>query len=213
MLTELLDVMVDLAETCAPCSGGEPAPPTWPGAGGSGGGYLPPPQQEPPRDPHDYDPRQQERPQQEPAQQERPERDRPFHERPGHKGRLQRDKVRETIANLAWEAATSGAGNLGSVTGPAITVALASDTLADGVSTVMEADRIREDRISEQTGGHFDNGAGERVAEPTPRDRPNREQRRRERDPYVERVMEDIEIKREIEDAGNKGWDGWKDWK
>lgn len=229
MLGQLLDVVLDLADTCGPCSGGSPASPTWAGAGGAGGAGAPGGEPSPPRDP-EYDPRQPDqpergepergRPPRDPRDPQEPEQERPFHERPGHEGRLQRDQARETIANLLWEAGTSGAGNLGSVTGPLITVALATDTLADGVSTVLEADRIREERIDDQTGGYFTNGAGERVAEPPAPgdkggrgDRSSQEPPRRERDPYVERVMEDIQIKQQFEDAGNKGWDGWKDWR
>lgn len=231
MLGELIDVVLDVAEVCGPCSGGQPDVMTWPGGGGAGGGGGQP-DSGPPRTERQRTERERtERERSEPNRPPRRDRDRdvPDHDRPGYAQRQQLDNAVDVAFDLTWELVTSPSGNLGKVTGPLATVAAGSEVMAEGISTVLEADRIREQRIRENTGGHFDGpdtgrpGRGDPA--PSGRDEPVRKDARQpepppERSPHEERaqreadrVMENIRIRQQLEDAGNAGWDGWKDWR
>ncbi|MFP4148709.1 MAG: hypothetical protein ACLFV0_04400 [Nitriliruptoraceae bacterium] len=208
MFDELLAVVADLldaSDACGPCAGNPPdAGPTVTGAagaagaGGDGGG----------------DRRRGGREDREPE----------WHEEPGHEREWQRDNAEETVTDLIVEFLTEPSRNLGKVTGPLITVAAASDVLADGVSTVTEANQRREERIYEQTGGEMGTpasggdpthshdrggGSGETSGQRGGAgDGSSSDDGRRE----AERVLDDIRIKLEIERNGYGDDESWKDW-
>ena len=218
MLVDVLELMSDLAEACGPCSGAEPGGPTWPGAGGAGGGGYPfddSPPAERDRDNQWNRDNDKQRDHERVDQQ----RERPDHERPDHEKKLQRKNAGDAIVDLVWEFTTAPGGNVGTLAGPLITVASGSEVLGDGVAEVLEADRRREQRIADHTGDHFNTRAGkESGGSPEPDSRAPRKQPPRERSEYVERVMEDIEIKRQFEDfrreaRNNPLVEEWRNWK
>lgn len=123
MLSELIDVALDVAETCGPCSGNDPSNAAWPGAAGAApaaGG---------------------------------PGSDNNGGGGGGEEKNRQRKNADNTIAALLWEVLTRNTGGLGKVLGPAATVVSASETLAEGVANVQSSDAIREDKIYRDSGG------------------------------------------------------------
>lgn len=144
MLSELVDVVLDACEMCGPCSGNTPGPSTWPGSVTSSWDAANP--SRPGRgDPRQHNPSR--------PEQDHSDRDTPFHEGPHQKERMEIDSATRTIFNLLWEMATSVTKGLGKVIGPAVTAIDATPAVTEGVPNVINSDRIREERIWEQTGG------------------------------------------------------------
>lgn len=223
MLSELLDVAFDVADSCAACSGQEPSSMIWPGsagAGGAGGTPTSDPQHSPPTDKPEDAPRD-----------KRPERDRPDKD---YERELQRQNAQDTVLDLVWEVVTSPAGALGKVLGPLAPVAAGAEPLAEGYSKVRDADILREDRIYRESGGAMgkpapegfaDNNSldthprSEAAGDGSPRQNPQRpdkssmtEQEAAAQEHY-ERTMENIHIKEQMRQAGTLGDDSWKNWR
>lgn len=153
MLGDLVEIAAELVNDAfdhsSMNSGGTPsAGPTGTGAAGSGGAGGAGGSGGDPGDPGgDRDDPRGDRP--------RSDDERPDHERPDHERRMQRDNVRDTVRDLLGEILTSPTGQLGKVLGPLGTVASGSEVLADGVSTVRDAQQRQSDTIDEQTGDFF----------------------------------------------------------
>lgn len=216
MLGELLDVALDLTDSCAPCAGNDPSNVVWPGtvtstpASGT-------PDFGRPEDRPGPDSERQETPRKQREDKARSDRERELE--------LQRKNSKDTIFGLAWEWVTSPAGGLGKVIGPLGTVAAGAEPLAEGVANVREADIIREDRIYRETQGAMGkprpdapktSGKPNRAPADTPSspgpDTPQTEAERRAQE-HFERTMENIRIKEQVRQAGNAGKDIWKDWR
>lgn len=211
MLGELLEVALDVADSCAPCAGNDPSDVVWPGAGASGAaggapGPNPPGDPSPPDSPEDQQPKR-----------ERSDRE--------YEKELQRKNAQDTIWDLAWEWFTSPAGGLGKVTGPLGTVAAGAEPLAEGVANVRESDVIREDRIYRESDGAIgkprpestSKGSQSDTAPAETGDGPQKNARQSEADARAqrefERTMENIRIKEQVRQAGNAGNDSWKNWR
>lgn len=201
MLDDILALLADMGDTvvdtCGPCADtGPSAAPTSAGSAGSAGSSGNP------GDPGDDE--------------------RDWHEEPDHEARWQRENARSTAKDLIWEYVTSPTGNLGKVLGPLTVVASGSEVLGDGISTITEANRRREEILYEQTGGEMGQPPSGPSEEPAgdggggPDDDPTPEPVTEARDDSgrrrADQVMEDIRVNQQFKDAGNRN-DAWKDWR
>lgn len=233
MLSEVLEVAFDLADSCAACSGEEPSWPTYPGSlGGGGGGGTPTfePQQSPPTEKPEDGPRD------ERSERDRSDRDRSERSRSdkGYEKQLQRQNAQDTIVDLVWEVVTSPAGAIGKVLGPLAPVAAGAEPLAEGYATFKDADIYREDQTYRESGGALGKPAPEGFAEnnrldtgsdsgstrqpgqrETPRqpDKSAMSEQEAAAQEHYERTMENIRIKEQMRQAGTLGDDSWKNWR
>lgn len=139
---------------------------------------------------------------------------------------LQGKNVIGTGLGTAWKYVTSLPGlGIGPIAGPLMTVVSGTDTLGEGISTVTEAGRTRDQRIHDQSGGYFDapepapQPAGhapgaDTASEPAGQSSDPAEAQRHSRGKReADRILENIRIKQQLADQGSANGESWKDWR